>query len=107
MADYRDYRVEKWREFNKPNAAMLRMLLDREGYRVSHWCDQPEKFHAKHKHGIDQTHWIISGAMEITIERVGVFVLETGDRDFMPANTYHSLRVVGEEPVMYLVGEKL
>ena len=30
-----------------------------------------------------------------------------GDRDFMPAGTYHSARVAGDEPVMYLVGEKM
>lgn len=102
-----DYRIEKWREFHKPNAAMLRLTLDREGYRVYHWCDQTEKIYAKHQHGEEQTHWIISGALELTIERVGTFVLEAGDRDFMPANTYHSLRVVSEEPVIYLIGEKV
>lgn len=102
-----NYRIEKWNEFHPPNAAMLRLILDREGYRVYQWCDQPERMYAKHQHNEDQSHWIISGAMEITIERGGVFVLEAGDRDFVPAETYHSVRVLGEEPVMYLVGEKI
>lgn len=107
MADYRDYRIERWREFHKPNAAMLRLILDREGYRIYQWCDQPERIYAKHKHGEDQTHWIISGALEITIERGGTFVLEAGDRDFVPAENYHSARVVSKEPVVYLIGEKV
>ena len=102
-----NYRIEKWNGFSPPNAAMLRMILTQEGYRVNQWCDQPEKIYAKHQHGEDQTHWIISGALELVIERVGTFVLEAGDRDFMPANTYHSARVVSEEPVMYLIGEKI
>lgn len=32
-------------------------------------------------------------------------MLEAGDRDFMPAETYHSARVIGDEAVLYLVGE--
>ena len=45
--------------------------------------------------------------MEITVERLGAFVLEAGDRDLMPAGTYHSARVVSEDPVIYLIGSKL
>ena len=106
MADYRDYRIEYWKQFHNPNAAMLRLILTQEGYRVFQWCDQPEKIYAKHKHAEDQTHWIISGALEINVERGEIFVLNAGDRDFMPAETYHSVRVAGSEPVVYLVGEK-
>ena len=101
------YRVERWNQLHAPNAAMLRHILVSEGFRVFQWSDAPEAVYATHKHGGDQSHWIISGALELTIERFGTFVLEAGDRDFMPANTYHSARVVSEEPVVYLVGEKL
>lgn len=101
------YRIEKWGEFHAPNAAMLRLILVQEGYRVYQWCDQPERVYAKHKHGEDQTHWIISGKLELEVERVGTFILEAGDRDFMPANIYHSARVIGDEPVVYLIGEKI
>ncbi len=102
-----NYRIEKWSEFINPQPAMLRLILTQQGYRVNQWCDQPQRFHVKHKHEEDQTHWIISGVLEITVERVGTFILEAGDRDFMPAETYHSVRVIGEESVMYLVGEKI
>ena len=102
-----NYRIEKWSELYPPQAAMMRLILTQEGHRVYQWCEQPERIYAKHQHNEDQTHWIISGALEITIERVGVFVLEAGDRDFMPANTYHSVRVISEVPVIYLVGEKI
>lgn len=100
------YRIERWGEMQAPNPAALRLQLVREGYRVMQWCDQPERIYGQHSHAEAQTHWIVSGSLEITVERVGTFVLEAGDRDFMPANTYHSARVIGEEPVLYLIGEK-
>ena len=101
------YRVERWSQLHAPNSAMLRHILVSEGFRVFQWSDMPEAVYVNHKHSEDQSHWIISGALELTIERVGTVVLQAGDRDFMPAGTYHSARVVSEEPVVYLVGEKL
>lgn len=101
-----EYRVERWNEVYEPNAAMLRFALEREGYRVFQWCDQPAGIYAEHKHPEDQSHWIVSGSLELTIEHYGTVVLETGDRDFMPAETYHSARVIGEVPVIYLIGVK-
>ena len=101
-----NYQIEKWKQVYAPNPAMVRFQLEQEGYRVFQWSDLPEAVYVNHKHGEDQSHWIISGALELTIERVGTIVLQVGDRDFMPANTYHSARVVSEEAVVYLVGEK-
>lgn len=86
---------------------MLRHILESQGYAVFQWSDRPETVYGSHKHGEDQSHWIVSGKLELTVEAVGTFVLEPGDRDFMPANTYHTARVVSEETVVYLVGEKL
>lgn len=100
------YRVEKWSEPFLPNAAMLRHLLERDGYRVFQWIDQPGATYGRHKHDEDQSHWIVSGSLELTVEGVGTFVLEAGDRDLMPGGTYHTARVLGEEPVLYLVGAK-
>jgi quercetin dioxygenase-like cupin family protein len=102
-----DYRIERWTQVYAPNSAMLRFTLEREGYRVYIWTDRAEAVYGQHKHDEEQTHWIISGALELTIENVGTFTLKAGDRDFMPAGTYHSARVVGEQAVVYLIGEKL
>jgi len=101
-----EYRIERWNNRTPPNPAMLRLLLDRDGYNVFHWNDAPHAAHPKHAHDEEQSHWIISGTLELTVERVGTFELGPGDRDFMPANTYHSARVVGEESVSYLIGIK-
>ena len=100
------YRIKKWSEPHAPNAAMLRYLLAAEGYNVYQWCDRPGALYGSHKHDTDQSHWIISGTLELNVQTVGTFLLSAGDRDFMPAQTYHSARVIGDEPVLYLVGEK-
>ena len=100
-------RVERWKEFYAPNPAMLRLLLVREGYRVFQWADRPGTISGVHLHDEDQSHWVISGELEITFERGGSYTLKTGDRDFIPANTRHSARVLGEEHLIYLVGEKI
>lgn len=100
------YRVEKWDGLNPPNPAMLWHILATEGYRVFQWGDSPGSAFPNHKHDNDQTHWIISGSLEMTVERFGTYTLEAGDRDIMPAGTYHSARVLGDKHVIYLVGEK-
>lgn len=102
-----EYHIVRWQGWSAPNPATLRFQMEREGYRVFQWGDRPEAVYALHKHDEDQSHWIISGALELTIEKVGVFILEAGDRDYMPSGTWHSARVVGEEPVVYLIGEKV
>jgi quercetin dioxygenase-like cupin family protein len=44
--------------------------------------------------------------LELKVEDAGIFILEPGDRDFMPKDTRHSARVIGDEPVVYLIGSK-
>ena len=100
------YRVERWNALHPPNSAMLRYTLSSEGFEVFQWSDRPGTVYGPHKHGEDQSHWIVSGQLEISVRGGGTFQLGTGDRDFMPADTYHSARVIGEEPVLYLVGVK-
>lgn len=99
------YRVEKWREVHTPNPAMLRHLLTLQGYSVFHWTDLPGTYYAMHKHPTEQSHWVVTGSLEITVEGRGTYILEAGDRDFMPAETYHSARVLGDEVLAYFVGE--
>ena len=101
-----NYRVERWNEISLPLSAMLRLRLTQENYEVFQWCDNPGMVYGNHMHAEDQSHWIISGTLEIAVEQVGTFELNAGDRDFLPAGAYHSARVIGEEPVMYLIGIK-
>lgn len=77
-----------------------------EGYSVLQWSDGVGSVYADHEHGDEQSHWIISGSLELNVVGHGAVVLNAGDRDFMPAGTVHSARVIGNEAVIYLIGSK-
>ena len=95
--------IDRWSEINKPDAGELRSRLIDEGYSVFQWSDEPGTKYGPHAHGEDQSHWIVSGELEL---RVGheTYVLRAGDRDFLPGHTIHSAFVPGAEPVVYLIG---
>ena len=99
------FRVEKWREVYSPNPAMLRQTLSAEGYTVFQWTEFPGRSYQMRKHEPELCHWVIAGSVEIVLKDGGTYVLEAGDRSFMPAETYHSFRVLGEETLLYLIGE--
>lgn len=101
-----NYRVERWAGGTDPDTPTLRRRMAGEGYRVYEWSDRPGAVYDVHEHDDDQSHWVVSGSLELTIENTDTFVLGPGDRDFMPAGTLHSARVVSSEPVVYLVGSK-
>ena len=97
--------VDRWSEINQPDAGVLKARLVDEGYSVFQWSDEPGTKYGQHAHDEDQSHWIISGELEL---RVGheTYRLRAGDRDFLPANTTHSANVLGDQPVVYLIGAK-
>ena len=101
-----EFRIERRSQPHQLNPAMLRQILTNEGFRVFQWGERPETVCGMHKNLKNRSHWIISGALEIHIENKEPYVLEAGDRDFLPAGTYHTSRVIGEEFAIYLVGEK-
>jgi len=86
-----------------PNAAELRARLESEGYSVSEWSDAPGTVYQSHVHETDQTHWIVSGELQLTVDGES-YELRAGDRDFLSANTSHAAFVPGKEPVRYLIG---
>ena len=97
--------LERWADTSEPNAQALRQRLESEGYSVFEWSDAPGTVYGPHSHAEDQSHWIISGALELTVDDKS-YTLRAGDRDFLPANTRHSAFVPGNEPVRYLIGAK-
>lgn len=100
------YTIEKWTGPEAPNLHDLRAKMEADGYSVFEWSDRPGITYGMHEHNDDQSHGIVSGRLELTIENEGTFVLTPGDRDFMPAGTRHAARVTGDEPVVYLIGAK-
>ncbi len=97
--------VERWNATGPPVAAELKAKLIDEGYSVFQWSDAAGTRYGPHAHAEDQSHWIVSGRLEL---RVGyeTYVLGAGDRDFLPANTIHSASVPVDEAVTYLIGTK-
>jgi len=97
--------VERWSEQTRPDEQELKARLQAEGYSVFQWSDSPGTKYGPHAHAEDQSHWILSGKLEL---RVGheIYTLRAGDRDFLPANTIHSAFVPGDKPVVYLIGAK-
>lgn len=97
--------VERWSELTPPDGHELKTRMQSEGYSVFQWSDAPGTKYGPHAHAEDQSHWILSGKLEL---RVGyeIYTLGPGDRDFLPANTMHSAFVRGDQPVTYLIGAK-
>lgn len=100
------YRVEKWTGENAPTASELKRVMESEGYSVFQWSDPPGAYYSPHVHPDEQSHWIVSGTLELNVTDVGTFRLGPGDRDLMPPETEHSASVIGNEPVVYLIGSK-
>jgi quercetin dioxygenase-like cupin family protein len=96
-------RIERWNKTEKPASSMMRRQLEREGYSVFQWSDGPGTVYEPHSHAEDQSHWIISGHLQLTVGSE-TYTLGAGDRDFLPANTTHSAFVPGDEFVSYLIG---
>jgi quercetin dioxygenase-like cupin family protein len=97
--------VERWSEAKAPEERVLRERMEAEGYSVFEWSDSAGTVYRPHKHPEDQSHWIVSGELEL---RIGdeAYTLRAGDRDFLAANTTHSALVRGSEAVVYLIGVK-
>lgn len=100
------YRVARWNEGRPPAEEELRRRMVAEGYSVYSWTDGAGAAYGQHEHGEDQSHWVVSGSMELDVEGFGRVILSPGDRDFMPAGTSHSARVVGDRPASYLIGAR-
>lgn len=101
-----EYEIERWDSETSPDEAELRSRMESDGFSVFRWSDSPGAVYATHSHGNDQSHWVISGCIEFVVNGVETVRLNAGDRDFMPAGTDHSARVIGDEPAVYLIGAK-
>ena len=99
-------RVERWAEAGRPDGLTLRERMESEGYSVFQWSDPPGRTYEEHTHAEDQSHWVLTGAITISVVGGDEYTLRAGDRDFLPARTPHTARVEGREPCVYLMGAK-
>lgn len=80
--------------------------MESEGFCVFQWSEPPGATYSAHAHSDNQSHWIVSGTLELEVKGHGTVRLTAGDRDLMPASTQHSAKVIGNETVVYLIGSK-
>ena len=64
-----NFKWEHWSGDGKPDAPALRKRLRSEGYDVMEWTDAPGTVYPPHLHTEDQSHWIISGELQLTVDR--------------------------------------
>ncbi|HEX6730947.1 MAG TPA: cupin domain-containing protein [Pyrinomonadaceae bacterium] len=99
------FKVVRWSGASRPDARELKQRLEADGYSVFEWSDSPGTMYEPHSHAEDQSHWIISGALQLTVEGQ-TYTLQAGDRDFLPARTTHAAFVPGDTPVRYLIAAR-
>jgi quercetin dioxygenase-like cupin family protein len=98
-------KVQRWQGSAPPDPAALREALEAEGYSVYAWTDGPGTTYPPHTHDDDQSHCVVRGAIALTVGG-DEYVLRAGDRDWLPAGTAHSARVVGDGAVTYWIASK-
>ncbi len=79
--------------------------LEGQGYRCFAWSDSPGTVYPPHTHPHDEVLCVLQGAMEMEVAGQKR-VLRPGDRLELPRNTVHSARVLGDEPVEYLIAQR-
>lgn len=65
----------------------------------------PGAHYPKHRHPKDECLWILSGKLVIEIDGTE-YLLQAGDRIYLPAKTLHTARVPNQGAVTYVVGQK-
>ena len=59
--------IERWSEPSSPDAEELKARLLDEGYSVFQCTDAPGTKYGPHAHAEDQSHWILSGELELRV----------------------------------------
>src|SRR5437764_2541972 len=72
--------IKRWTDSSPPNPEELKQRLRNEGYSVFQWSDAPGAKYGPHAHAKDQSHWIISGELELRVGHES-YSLRAGDRD--------------------------
>lgn len=92
----------RWIEENEDVDA-LKAQLQAEGYDPYQWSGRPGGAYLDYIHTQDEVVCVLSGTAEAKVADDEATV-EKGDRIDVPANTYHSLTVTSDEPLVVLTG---
>ena len=93
-----------WPGRDAPTEPALRDRLERDGFSVFQWTDDPGAHYSPHSHDHDESIWVVSG--EITFGAEGHQLhLGPGDRLMLPQGTVHTADA-GPAGATYLIGER-
>ncbi|MXY27270.1 cupin domain-containing protein [Candidatus Poribacteria bacterium] len=92
----------RWTE-QYANVDALKQELQSEGFNAYEWSGRPGGAYLDYIHTQDEVVCVLSGTADVKVaEATGT--VEAGDRMDVPANTYHSITVTSEEPLVVLTG---
>ena len=92
----------RWSE-ECPDADALKQQLTSEGFDAYQWTGRPRGAYLDYIHAQDEVVCVLSGTADVKVADEHGSV-EPGDRMDVPANTYHSITVTGEDPLVVLTG---
>ena len=81
----------------------LRRALEREGMTTAWWSEMPGARVPLHAHPFPEARWVISGYLRVIVGGE-VVDLGPGDRLDLPAETPHTVEVVGLSPAVFVTG---
>ena len=92
----------QWSEQHS-DAGALKQQLQSEGFNAYEWSGRPGGAYLDYIHTQDEVVCVLSGRADVKVaDEQGT--VESGDRMDVPANTYHSITVTSEEPLVVLTG---
>ena len=92
----------RWSE-QHPDADALKQQLTSEGFNAYEWTGRPGGAYLDYIHTQDEVVCVLSGTADVKVaDEQGT--VESGDRMDVPANTYHSITVTSEAPLVVLTG---
>lgn len=92
----------RWLDQDADTDALKRQLAT-EGFSAYEWTGRPGGAYLDYIHTQDEVVCVLSGTADVKVAEAHGSV-ETGDRIDVPANTYHSITVTSEEPLVVLTG---
>ena len=85
------------------DVASLKQGLQAEGFNAYEWSGRPGGAYLDYIHAQDEVVCVLSGTADVKVADAHG-TIEAGDRMDVPANTYHSITVTSEEPLVVLTG---
>ncbi len=100
-------KVTRWEKPQEPpNRQFVERDLRREGYRTEFWVDRPGTRYLNRRFARESIVWVLQGRARLEWGDGQSVELGMGDRATVPAGTTHTIGVVGDRRLYWLVAFK-